>query len=349
MQLGLEEVNLRSEAADMPLNETDKAWVRDEIRKSLRLTGFAKFTNLLKGWLPLLIGAALVAFVLNEWSGYVQFRTHTGDRLDTIENKDLPDIGKRLEGIQTAIQNLTGEVDLIRLHQLSSDPSDPKNVEEAANLLIKDQANKIGIDPVEIRKIGAKFLEAAENRPANWTPALAFLSYCSFLNAFAAPATPNATPVPYDVEFPFMVLSGAPPNWRSGIRFLASRETVPIGEAAKIEKIGSREHGEFPQEKVGPMYLIMQVGGEAAQVSHLKIGLDHMLLKNAIIRNARLSYEGGPLILSNVFFVDCFFDVARVKPGEKFAKTVVASAATNFEISLTENLHTEGHVAAVKN
>lgn len=334
MQLELEEVNLLSESADMPLNETDKAWVREEISKSLELTGFAKFTNLLKGWLPLLIGAALVVFVLNEWSGYVQFRTNVGDRLDTIEKKDLPGIYTKLQNIEDRIQNLASSTDLIRLRELSTNPADPEKVQEAAQLLMNARQNKIQIDQDQVRKIGAKFLEAAKNKPANWTPALAFLSYCSFLNAFAAPAVPNAKPAAFTVEFSFKALRGIQPS-DTGIAFLSSNDSVPISRAAKIERLGSRKHGRFPEATVGPTYIIMVVEGERAKTSHWEINLDSMLLKNAIVRNVRFSYQGGPLILNNVYFVDCFFDIQRTERGHKFAKSVLASAATNFQAKAT--------------
>jgi len=216
----------------------------------------------------------------------------------------------------------------MRLRQLSANPSDPQNVKEAATLLVDAQAKKIEIDPMEVRKIGSTFLEATQTNPKNWTPALRFLTYCSFLNASAAPAVPDATLVPYDVEFSFIARPGVKPG---GIGFLSSRDSVPINEAAKIERIGSRKQGGFPESKIGPRYLIMVVEGEHADVSHFEIALDNMLLRNAIIRNARFSYQGGPLILTNVYFVDCFFDVERVEQGQKFAKTLLASVATNFQ------------------
>jgi len=110
---------------------------------------------------------------------------------------------------------------------------------------------------------------------------------------------------------------------------LAGFQVIIIGRFWVIAE--ARKQGGFPESKIGPRYLIMVVEGEHADVSHFEIALDNMLLRNAIIRNARFSYQGGPLILTNVYFVDCFFDVERVEQGQKFAKTLLASVATNFQ------------------
>ena len=44
-------------------------------------------------------------------------------------------------------------------------------------------------------------------------------------------------------------------------------------------------------------------------VKGLNANLDGFYLKNVVFQNTALTYRGGPLILENVYFVDCEFRV----------------------------------------
>jgi hypothetical protein len=69
----------------MPLNETDKAWIRQEIQNTSKRHGWSKVTGFIKDWSGLGIIVAIAIAALTQWTSYIEFRTHTGDRLTDIE------------------------------------------------------------------------------------------------------------------------------------------------------------------------------------------------------------------------------------------------------------------------
>jgi hypothetical protein len=69
----------------MALSNADKEWIRREIREAIHGVGWRKLGILIRTWsLPGVAGAFLL-FLWLQWGVYVEFRTHTSDRLDVIE------------------------------------------------------------------------------------------------------------------------------------------------------------------------------------------------------------------------------------------------------------------------
>src|SRR6516165_5783623 len=71
---------------DMPLNETDKAWVRETIRDAHKRSRLGKFTSFLKEWSGVGAAMAFLLLVFTQWNTYIEFRTRTDDRLKSIED-----------------------------------------------------------------------------------------------------------------------------------------------------------------------------------------------------------------------------------------------------------------------
>ena len=78
-------IDLPENDTDMPLNETDKAWIRQEIQAAHKRAGWSKLTGFVKDWFG--AGAAITIIVLffNQMNAYTEFRVHTNDRLEVIE------------------------------------------------------------------------------------------------------------------------------------------------------------------------------------------------------------------------------------------------------------------------
>ncbi len=70
---------------DMPLNETDKTWIRQEIQNALKRQGRGKVIGFIKDWSGIGGCVAILIFILLQWTAYVEFRTQTNDRLGVIE------------------------------------------------------------------------------------------------------------------------------------------------------------------------------------------------------------------------------------------------------------------------
>src|ERR1017187_9731124 len=166
---------------DMPLNDSDRAWIRQEIRESHKRQGFAAITGFMKDWGGIFAAGGLIIFVFGQWGGYVDFRSNTRDRLETLEQKDIPGLNKRLDKIEVNLENLSDTVNTIRLNQLSSTPNDPQSSNQITHLLIDAKAKHINIDATAIKTNGAKFIAAAQRSPQAWDAAMSFVNYRSFL------------------------------------------------------------------------------------------------------------------------------------------------------------------------
>jgi hypothetical protein len=61
--------------------------------------------------------------------------------------------------------------------------------------------------------------------------------------------------------------------------------------------------------------------------------LDGFHLRNVIVRNAKITYGGGSLILENVYFVNCTFEPQNSPTGIRFAENILKGVPVNFQIS----------------
>jgi|SRR5271157_2508491 len=291
----------------MALRNEDKVWIRAEIQSSVALLkphGWRKAVTLLRelGPIATIIGVfvALIAIVVtlglfatNSITKNAEFRTHTEDRLTSIE-ATLNKISSTLEGN--------------KLKQIGSNPVNPQNIAEAKNVLTAATASKTNIDPSIVKDVGIKFVEASQKDPAAWDTALAFLNYKSSLDISA----PNAPTQIANITTTYTVV---PPPGEKPPEFYV-QEIAPKEQAAVLDHIGIDQNAGKP---TGFRY-IFGVGGAAT--------LDGMQLKNVVFRNVHVVYHGGPVIMQNVYFVDCVFDMERKPNGEGFANAFLQSAAS---------------------
>src|SRR5271157_317296 len=183
---------------DMPLREEHKTFIRAEIEQqlsqiidSLRPHGWGKVTHFLREWglaatavvVPLTLLGILITVVIFATNGITrnaEFRTHTEDRLTSIEGS-LVKINSTLDGM--------------KLKQIGSNPANPESITEAKKVLIAAASAKTKIDPGIIKDVGGKFVDAAGKVPAAWNTALAFVNYKSFLDSLR-----GSSPIPPDAK-----------------------------------------------------------------------------------------------------------------------------------------------------
>ncbi len=226
--------------------------------------------------------------------------------------------------INGKLGNLNSNIGLLRLpqqlEQSSITPQDPKSQDQAVSILRRAKTTETVLPEPVIQNSGMRFIEAADTDPNAWNVALDLLNYRSFLNASLVPPYPDAKPAPFSFS---LAIKTPPAGVNGSIIFLESNISVPLSEAAKIEPTDGRPYVKAPGN-VGPAYLIVVVKA-------FEIGLDNMLLKNVIIRNATIDYNGGPLILYNVAFVNCTFKIPRNEPSKRLASSLLASTSVNFD------------------
>jgi hypothetical protein len=160
-------------AEDMPLNETDKAWVREHVRNVLQRHSWGKLTGFIKDWSGLGAVVAVVLFVALQWSGYTEFKTHTGDT--------LIDIGNHLDKIDSDLLEIkASQSPLSALHELNG-LTQRKFAKSLPALLAASQR------PLLNQKISQPLLEGIAQKlqatnpasPDYWPAVLQFLQFAT--------------------------------------------------------------------------------------------------------------------------------------------------------------------------
>ena len=76
---------------------------------------------------------------------------------------------------------------------------------------------------------------------------------------------------------------------------------------------------------VGPALIILQ--GGAAFI------LDGMHLKNVVLQNVTVVYQGGPVILENIYFVGCTFAINQSAASRELSATLLKPSPVSFTTS----------------
>ncbi len=211
------------------------------------------------------------------------------------------------------MKSIEGSLGIIRLSQLSSDPTDPKNATEAKKLLTNARSQKIKFDATAIKDFGNLFLTAARTTPTAWDAAQSFLDYRSFLDENSFPvARSDFSPIPPGQLTSYIYFEGKGP-----LTFKAdySNALVPIKNAFVYQKMN-----EPINRTMGHPYLLIHNAQGSGEVN-----LDGFWLRNVIFEGVRIHYAGGPLILENVSFLNCTFDVTNTPSGEHFISVALSS------------------------
>jgi hypothetical protein len=148
------------------------------------------------------------------------------------------------------------------------------------------------------------------------------------LNAPLAPSNADLSLVPgFTFEFWVKMLPGA--TSEDGVALFVSKATAPFKDAAKIELINGNIGKTIPDipDKVRAAFFVMQGHGP------VEIRLDGMFLKHVTIRDVTISYEGGPVILDDVYFVNCTFDVRHAPNSQELATAILEHSPTTFRQS----------------
>lgn len=107
--------------------------------------------------------------------------------------------------------------------------------------------------------------------------------------------------------------------------------SVPGSIAALIVPIGSPPIAHPAAE--GPAYYIVgarPAGNIASESAHISVPMDGSYCRNVIFKRCRIIYRGGPLVLDNVAFEDCIFDVPNDERGRTLIGKVVGSEPIGF-------------------
>jgi hypothetical protein len=289
---------LQERDVEMPIsiNEDDKQWVRRAIARAggstANPTPWPQWVEYVRLWSVPTIAVALLIFTLNEWSKYIEFRTHTNDALQTIQDA----------------------LHVLQLSRAADTPTSPSSQAEAKAVIAQAKKNPSRPLPIPIiEHAGTKFVDASPNDPGAWNVALDFAAYRSVLN----------TPEVPGYHWAQLGQPLRPPPTANDTTAFVTQETVPCTNGAMQARAtdvpGMYLFNTGPAGGHGPCAAFLRfVGGE--------VTLDGSYYVNTIFENMKIIYHGGPIRLENVTFVNCTFDLSQPNPeAMRLASAVLAS------------------------
>jgi hypothetical protein len=229
----------------------------------------------------------------------------------------------RLSGIEQNVSEIRIDVSGMRLAQTATNPKDPHNIQEAKRVLTEAEKSKVRIPSSIVENTGKKFLEVAKDAPGAWDAALAFADYRSFLNG---PNPPQQDFYPFTgggpeidkklgrTYYAWHQISGEPLP-----QFTTSLKRVPIDISARNEPLGQPLTQTASQ---GPA-LLLGVGGH--------ILLDSYYMRGIVLEGVTVHYDGGPVALENVTFINCQFTIGNGDNGRALGSQILASSSVNFK------------------
>jgi hypothetical protein len=151
---------------DMPLNDADRAWIRQEIQAGFKREGRGKLTGFIKDWGGLGGAVAVIIFILVQWNVLTEFRVHTNDRLDSIEKQLL--ILRASESPDSVFRELNS-FSLNRFAQ-----SLP-----ALQRVVEHPFTEVKAPQSAIKSMAQKLLQTDEHSPDYWPTVLQFIQFAS--------------------------------------------------------------------------------------------------------------------------------------------------------------------------
>ena len=258
-------------------------------------------------------------FLFSDYFGLLvdkRIDTKLGSITEKSDTK-IQSINDKLDALGQRVAKIEGKLDVLKIQKLAMQPNKATNAKQTLEILNTAKKTDTRYDAEQIADAGKQFISAgvSSSDPEVWKTALAFVDYRSFLNSALAPSTDKFTPIVKE-SLPWKFKYKYRPSKPDHVYRITTGKKVPAESAAVLEPIGSRLNA---GEKVGFEFLLLGDFSDG-------LVLDGFRLKNIIIKDSKIIYEGGPVEMENVYFVNCTFEVSRRPNGQSFASTVLASA-----------------------
>jgi len=153
------------DAEAMALNETDRGWIKNTIAEALK-EHFKGWKEVLRIWSIPSISIAILLFAFTNWDKYVEFRTHTSDRLDTIE--------LQLRNLRAS--QSPGPV-IKELGALSQ--KDFAKSLTALDIVVQKPVSEVNPEPSVLREINTRLLATPQSSPGYWPTVFRYIEFAS--------------------------------------------------------------------------------------------------------------------------------------------------------------------------
>jgi hypothetical protein len=227
--------------------------------------------------------------------------TTTDNKLDAT-NRRIDDLLK--EALERAFPKPTPTATKAELKE---------DFKRANDLVRLARSENIKLDSQLIATYGRE-VAAIRNQPSAWQTLINLLNYRSFLNTGSVPNGPPVEQKEWHTHYE--VLAGIRPDTIDFTIGNADAPNLPV-----LERIGQNLNAGLQH---GPAFIVSE---------NLDVDLDTMHIENAVFYNARIIYQGGPVILKNVYFVNCTFVLAQYQSSQLLADAVLGSSAVTFTAS----------------
>lgn len=203
-----------------------------------------------------------------------------------------------------------------RLSQAATDPTNPNNIKEVKGVLSTAKKKDIRIDPNIIKDTANKFIAVTDTQPMAWQAVSQYMDYRSFLNTSLAPSLAELAPIKYSAKYEFFIRAlstKAEVTWKIRPGPTDSKNT------ARLEVLGTSNPTNYGAELIG-------IEGKGFAVM-----LDNVHMKNVVIKGLDVEYNGGRVLLENVYFVNCTFHLKLTPKSRELGKAILASTAVTFK------------------
>jgi hypothetical protein len=245
-------------------------------------------------------------------------------------NTKVDDISEKLAKVESALQGIRSNLDLLLRKELKIAASLPqsqfnKNLDAVKTDLELAQKTSIILDRSVISELKTKIVLANKTEPNAWSVVLTLISYRSLTINNPAPS-PLRKPISPGFGMHIDIRSSPTGELRAPIVMLCGFTTPD--KAALYEEI-------TPSPETPPIEHSEKDSAEYAMVDLLgqTTRLDGMRLKNIILRNAHIVYNGRSVNLENVYFVNCTFEFERDPTTQQLAAKLLESPSTTFKVS----------------
>jgi hypothetical protein len=180
----------------------------------------------------------------------------------------------------------------------------------------------VAIDPNIVTEVGKKLVDASSDNAEAWGAVLRWVDYKSFNNSFSASLPDTTSVAEFRDEYVINIPTGADhPTF-------SLKGLVPADSAAQTGYIGEDRNAGLTS---GPEWIVIEGGA---------VGLDGISLRNVIFRNVYIQYFGAPLIMKNVYFIGCTFDMKVDPETRHLAIALLAPApSTTFQSMAKAGAH----------
>jgi hypothetical protein len=227
---------------------------------------------------------------------------------------DVREIKGKLEILAPLIQEITikrlGEVGNLDSKDLLA------RLPELRHLANIAKTESVTVKPETVEKVGQKLIAAGTTDA--WNTALDFVNYKSFLNVSLSVAVSNVM--------------------TSGTLNTTYERNVPVGmQPPRFSVAGTAQREQSAQfldmRKIDPN-ASLAFGNDWIIATDGAVILDNMQLRKVIFKNVYIQYDGGPIKMQDVYFLNCTFVITKQRNGELLATNVLKpSPAVNFNAS----------------